>query len=242
MIDYGLIFLTGVLTSLHCVGMCGAIVLAYATTPTRYDGAVALNRNPMGLHAAYNGGRILSYALLGALAGLLGMTLSGFEKVAELVAIASGAVMIVAGLSMLGLLPFRTTLALGGKISWIGRLQGRLLRGRSVSSTFSLGFLTPVLPCGLLYAMLAKAAAAGTVADGALTMAVFGAGMAPSLMLLGGLSSLFTARIRKGAERVASAAILVMGVILVLRGFNVPFLDFVPIGHTGVVAPDCCPK
>jgi sulfite exporter TauE/SafE len=241
-IDYGLIFLTGALTSLHCVGMCGAIVLAYATTPTLYDGAVALHRNPLGLHAAYNGGRILSYALLGALAGLVGMSLSAFAQVASAVAVASGLVMIVAGISMLGLLPFRTTVSLGGGGSWIGRLHGKLLRGKGPGATFSLGFLTPVLPCGLVYAMLARAAAAGTVTDGALTMAVFGAGMAPSLMLLGSVSTFFTARTRRQAERVASAAILLMGVVLVLRGFGVGFLEFLPIGTTGVMDPACCPK
>ena len=242
MIDYGLIFLTGAFTSLHCVGMCGAIVLAYATTPTGYDGAVALHRNPFGLHVAYNGGRILSYALLGALAGILGMALSTIERASAIVAVASGIVMIVAGISMLGLLPFRTTVSLGGHSSFIGRLQTRLLRGKTPAATFSLGFLTPVLPCGLVYAMLARAAAAGTAADGALTMAVFGAGMAPSLMLLGLVSGYFTAKTRRHAERVAAVAILLMGAILVLRGFQVPFLEFVPIGRTGVMDPSCCPR
>ena len=63
-----------------CAQAGPSTAVAYATTPTHYDGAVAMHRNPFGLHAAYNGGRILSYALLGALAGLLGMTLAGIER------------------------------------------------------------------------------------------------------------------------------------------------------------------
>ncbi len=240
MIDYSLIFITGLLTSLHCVGMCGAIVLAYSTSPISFGGAVSLHRNPLALHAAYNGGRILSYALLGAIVGLLGMTLSGFERVAEVVAIVSGAIMIVAGLAMLGVLPFPTTLSFGGNSFGVGKLHGKLIREKSFLSKFSLGFLTPVLPCGLLYAMLAKAAAAGSVANGAMTMAVFGFGMAPSLMLLGGMSSFFSVKMRKRAEMIAAATIILMGVTLVLRGLHVPFLGFVPMGHVGGATPSCC--
>ena len=159
MIDYSLIFVTGLLTSLHCIGMCGVIVLAYSTTSTKNDGTAAITSKPILLHAAYNGGRILSYALIGGVVGLLGMTLSGFERVAEIVSIVSGVIMIVAGVAMLGILPIPTTLSFGG--SGIGTLHGKLIRERSFLSKFSLGFLTPLLPCGLLYAMLAKAAAAG---------------------------------------------------------------------------------
>lgn len=237
MIDYGLIFVTGLLTSLHCVGMCGAIVLAYSMPSM---GAVAVSRNPLILHTAYNVGRVLSYALLGAIVGMIGITLSGFERVSEVIAIVSGVIMIVAGLAMLGIFPLPTKLSFGGNSVGIGRLHGALIREKSFLSKFSLGFLTPLLPCGLLYAMLAKAAAAGSIANGAMTMAVFGAGMAPSLLLIGSLSSFFSAKIRKRAEMVAAAAIIFMGIILVLRGLHVPFLGFVPMGSVGGVEHSCC--
>lgn len=226
MIDYSLIFITGLLTSLHCVGMCGAIVLAYSTQGERSAGWVRGSR--LGLHTAYNGGRILAYTILGALVGLLGMTLSGFERVGEVVAIVSGLIMIVAGLAMLGMLPLPATLSLNS--GGINKLHGKLIRGTSFTSKFSLGLLTPLLPCGILYAMLAKAAASGSALNGAITMGVFGIGMAPSLMLLGGFTSFFSANVRKRAETVAACAIILMGVTLVLRGFHVPFVSFIPMG------------
>lgn len=228
MIDYSLIFITGLLTSLHCIGMCGAIVLAYSTPAAQ--SAAEVQASGLRLHVAYNGGRILSYALLGAIVATVGMSLSGFERVSEIVAIVSGAIMIVAGLAMLGVLPLPTTLSFGGNTVGINKLHGKLIREKSFLAKFSLGFLTPVLPCGLLYAMLAKAAAAGSVANGAITMAVFGIGMAPSLMVLGGVSSVFSAKIRKRAEMIAAAAIILMGVTLVLRGLHVPFVSFIPMG------------
>jgi sulfite exporter TauE/SafE len=169
------------------------------------------------------------------------MTLSDFEKVGEVVSIISGIIMILAGLAMLGLVPLPTRLSLSGNSVAVNRLHGALIREKSFLSKFSLGFLTPLLPCGLLYAMLAKAAASGSVVHGALTMAVFGIGMAPSLMLLGGFTSFFSARLRKGAETVAAVTVMLMGVILVLRGLHVPFASFIPMG--GLAAEEhhsCC--
>ncbi len=238
MLDYGIIFFTGLLTSLHCVGMCGAIVLAYSMPA---PGAAEAARPPLLLHAAYNGGRILSYALIGALLGALGMTLSAIERAGEIVAIVSGVIMIGGALAMFGVLSLPSTVSFG--LGGVSRAHGSLIRGKTLASKFSLGALTPFLPCGLLYAMLARSAATGSAVHGAATMAVFGAGMAPALVLLGGFSSFFSARIRRGAELAAAAAILVMGVTLVLRGFHVPFAAFLPVG--GPMAGEkhsCCPQ
>ena len=236
MIDYSLIFITGLLTSLHCIGMCGPIVLAYSMPSMKSTGPV--RGLGLGSHVAYNGGRVLSYALLGAIVGMIGMTLSGFERVAEIVAIVSGAIMILAGFAMLGVLPIPTTLSFGG--SGIGKLHGKLIRGKSLLSKVSLGFLTPLLPCGILYAMLAKAASAGSAVNGAMTMAVFGIGMAPSLMLLGGFTSFFSAKVRKRAEMIAAIAIVLMGVTLVLRGLHVPFVSFIPMGGPAASGHHSC--
>jgi uncharacterized protein len=220
MIDYGLIFLTGLLSSMHCVGMCGVIILAYSTQKQ-------VAGNPTSgwkLHAAYNGGRILSYALLGGIVGLAGMVLTTIKEYAPVVSIAGGAVMVLAGIAMLGIAPLPTRVTLSSGSTGIRKFYSPLLLERTVTSKIILGFLTPLLPCGLLYAMVVKAAMTGNMVNGALTMATFGVGMAPSLMLLGSISSLFSARFRRGAEKVAALTIILMGVILILRGMHVPFL------------------
>lgn len=236
MIDYTLILLTGLLTSLHCVGMCGAIVLAYSTTAgTRTGTSSAFRFIP---HVAYNGGRILAYALLGGVVGLLGMTLSSYERMGEIISIVGGVIMIVGGLAMLGLLPLPAKLSLSS--SGANKLHGKLIRGTSFASKFSLGFLTPLLPCGILYAMLAKAAASGSALNGAATMGLFGIGMAPSLMLLGGFTSFFSAKVRKRAEIITAFAIILMGVTLVLRGLHVPFVSFIPMGGGAAAGHHSC--
>ncbi len=226
MIEYGLIFLTGALASLHCIGMCGAVVLAYSTqvpsgTPSRRSRIAA----EILRHGTYNGGRIMSYAALGALLSAAGLRLVWVKNAGDYISVAAGAVMVVAGLAMLGVLRIPARIALGGGA--VTRLHAGLLRGSSPARTLALGVLTPLLPCGMLYGMLAKAAASATVGGGALTMAVFALGMTPSLSALGGFSSLFSARMRRGAERLAAASILLMGIVLLLRGLHIPFLGLV---------------
>jgi hypothetical protein len=234
MIEYGLIFMAGLLASMHCLGMCGPIVLAYSVAGKgeREKGGVGEWK----LHAAYNGGRIFSYALLGALAGLAGLTFSSLNVVTEAVAIVAGVIMLLAGLSMFGLLPLPTQLLSKDASSVLRQLHRALLLKRTFTSKFSLGLLTPLLPCGILYAMFAKAATVGSIAGGAITMAVFGAGMAPALGLMGSFSSFFSLRRRKGAQQLAAATIALMGVILILRGLHLPYLAWLA-GQNGHSAP-----
>ncbi len=226
MIDYSLIFITGLLTSLHCLGMCGPIVLAYAASS---NGAAQTNGNAaaLKLHAAYNAGRIMSYVLLGVLAGLLGIALGAMlNEVAEAIAIVGGAIMIIAGIGMLGLIAVPSFFINGKAGAVLRKMHGALLRKRTLTSKFALGMLTPLLPCGILYAMFAKASTSGSIASGALTMATFGIGIVPALLLMGSLSSFLSLRMRKGAEQLAAFAIIFMGVILLLRGFHVPYLGW----------------
>jgi sulfite exporter TauE/SafE len=237
MIDYGLILLTGVLTGLHCVGMCGAIVLAYSVAPA---GAHAGAGTAVLKHVAYNGGRILSYAALGAMIGLAGISFSWIERAGEVISIVGGVIMVVGGLAMLGFLPFAGRLSLGSLWSGSSKLQGGFLRKRTAGSSLMLGLLTPLLPCGILYAMLAKAATAGGAVPGALTMGVFGAGMAPALMTLGGAASFFSGKVRQRAEVIAACLVMLMGVILILRGFHVPYAGAFPVLGGSEETHSCC--
>lgn len=205
--------------------MCGAIVLAYSTQHNSQ--LVAKNTlNGFLRDIAYNGGRIFSYSLLGAAVGFAGMMIGWIQEVSEYFSVIMGIIMVIAGIAMLGIIPISPRLSLLISKSSITKIQSELLLERTVGSKLALGFLTPLLPCGILYAMLAKAASAGNALNGALTMGVFAIGMAPSLMLLGYMSSFFSARMRKGAEQFAAIMIILMGVILILRGFHVPYLSW----------------
>ncbi len=225
MIELWLVFVTGVLSSLHCFGMCGPIVLAYSMSGGSPEDGPA-RAGVFKLHAAYNGGRIISYSLMGAVAGLIGMAFSSMKVVGEWVSTVGGGLMILAGILLLGIVPVPQGIAEYFKSSRSAKLFGALLRSPSVFSKLALGLLTPLLPCGILYAMALRAAASQDVLNGALIMALFALGMAPALALVGSLSSLFSGRIRKGAEQLAAIAVIVLGVTLMLRGLGVPYLSW----------------
>lgn len=218
--EFYLIFGFGLLSSLHCVQMCGPIVLSF-TLPS---GAAHIKRaNPALLHLAYNAGRVTTYSALGALAGLVGGTvnltgrLAGLEHAA---AIVTGALMIVVGLLLTDILPQRYFRRLDPLrlTSRLVRPLGRRVTSPSLSSKFVLGLLLGFLPCGLIYAALLKAMATGNALAGALTMAAFGLGTAGALFAVGLFSSALSFRLNRWGSRLAAISILLLGVFILLRG------------------------
>ena len=234
MAEYSVVLLAGVLASLHCVGMCGPIVLAYSISgATSGQFGQQSGRSILWLHAAYNVGRILAYSALGVLAGLVGMAFGSIQTIGEYVSVVGGAVMIVAGFLLLGFVPVPSSFTQGWTGKGIAKLQGSLLSSPSAGSKMLLGLLTPLLPCGVLYAMIARAVATHTVGSGALVMALFAVGMTPALVLVGAFSSVFSAKVRRGAEQLAAVTIILMGISLVLRGLHIPYLHWLGLGGHG---------
>lgn len=179
------VFIASLFGSLHCAGMCGAFV-AFAVG----DSGQAKGQRLM-LNAAYHGGRLTTYALLGAVAGSvgalldLGGALAGISRVAMVLA---GAVMVLFGLSALSAALGRSTL----RFPIPSAMQRVLSAGHRAAMGFSpvrraltIGLLTTFLPCGWLYAFAAVAAGTASPFWGAITMAVFWLGTLPVLVSLG---------------------------------------------------------
>jgi sulfite exporter TauE/SafE len=216
--EFYVIFALGLFSSLHCVTMCGPIVLSYSLplgSRKFLDQAFA--------HVFYNFGRILTYALLGALAGLFGETvgfvgqLAGYENIAAIVA---GVLMVVAGFIMLDILPSKR-LQKFNPLLYTSRLLRPLssrFSSTSIGSKFSLGLMLGFLPCGLIYAALLKSMATGTMIAGALTMTAFGLGTAASLLAIGIFSTAFSYRLSRWGTRLAAVSVLLLGLFMVSRG------------------------
>lgn len=199
------LFLVGLLGGAHCVGMCGGIVGALAMgSPARWS-----------MHLAYNGGRILSYAIAGAIAGALGAAGLGLEGQvpARLILFLFANLMLVAlGLYLIGVtraLAFTERL---GQALWrrLQPLTRRFLPATRVGQAFPLGMLWGWLPCGLVYSALASALAAGSAQRGALLMLAFGAGTLPNLLLAGILLARLNEFVRRPMVRWTSG-LLVLG-------------------------------
>ncbi len=181
-------FLVGLLGSAHCLGMCGGIVGAL-TLGLKED----IRRSPVRLYPyliAYNAGRIATYAIAGAAVGYLSAQILRVAPPAEARLIAklvTGGFMLLLGFYLAGWWPALTALEkLGGKL-WV-RIEpfGRkLLPVHHPAQALGLGLLWGWLPCGMVYAALAWALAAGNATDGALLMTAFGLGTLPMLFAIG---------------------------------------------------------
>ena len=188
------------LSALHCIGMCGGIMAALTMAlpeSTRTQPARLL-----GFLAAYNLGRILSYTLAGALAGSLGLTLvegSGSVELGLVLRAVAALLMVFAGLHLAGWLPAVGRLERLGAPLWrrLEPVARRLVPVRTAARAALYGAVWGWLPCGLVYAMLGVAAGQATVAGGAATMAAFGAGTLPTLVITG----LFATRVYRLRNR-----------------------------------------
>lgn len=175
-------FLVGLLGGAHCVGMCGGIVTAMSLQGGK--------KQPFVFHLGYNLGRILSYTLAGALAGLIGSAAFLSERLLPLqqgLYVLAQGVLILLGLYLAGLNRAVLVLERAGGALW-SRLQPRLARLlpiRSPTQAVLAGGLWGWLPCGLVYSVLVTALASGGVQQGASLMLAFGLGTLPNLLAMG---------------------------------------------------------
>jgi hypothetical protein len=223
--EFYVIFGLGVVSSLHCVQMCGPIVLSYSINFNRLITRPA-NRQ-LFAHLSYNAGRIVTYAGLGAVAGLTGQTMGFVGKLAgveNIAAIVAGGLMVIAALLMLDLLPARMLPVFLRDFDPLRLLSrslkplGSRIASPSIQSKFTLGLMLGFLPCGLIYAALLKAMATGAAFAGALTMMAFGLGTAGSLILIGMFSSALSLKLGRWGSRLAAISIALLGLVLIWRG------------------------
>lgn len=219
-LDLMLVFLAGLLGSLgHCVGMCGGIAALLSARSVVNPGRRPLSLAALPSQALVHAGRLATYVILGGVAGLLGSTLQltgGLRAWSSGLSLLAGLAMLALGLSLAGILP-----PLEGTLAGSSGLPGamrRALTARGRAADLALGLLWGLLPCGLVYAMVARAATAGGILAGMETMAVFGLGTVPALLGLGSASAALSARSRGRFFRLAAGLVFLMGVQAILRG------------------------
>ncbi len=226
MIYYALLFLAGFAGSLHCIGMCGGFACALGVDP-RGAGATSMR------HLLYNTGRLSSYCFLGGLVGGLGQVIctsvgartepgaaflgASLNVAQRALAVTAGLLMIVMSLRFFGLPGWhRVTSGFGGSTLAISLRS--LLRTPGYAAPLAFGVLNGFLPCPLVYAMIAQAAASADVLSGFLTMAIFGLGTFPAMLAMAGISRLLAPRWRQRGVRLAGSFILTLGLVTLSRG------------------------
>lgn len=213
MIEWPLLMVAGLLGSAHCLGMCGPFALAIGTAAPAW-------RANLWRQGCYSAGRIFTYAVLGAGAaygGLrLAVALAAWVNVPALLAIAAGVLLVVQGLFAVGVLPKRAVAAAAACPGAAGFRA--LLTARGSTEVFLAGLFTGLLPCGLLYGMLALAASTHDVVRGLGTMVAFGLGTVPALVAAGLGGGLLGITARRRLHAAAAWCLVLTGVVSVARG------------------------
>ncbi|HVD98918.1 MAG TPA: sulfite exporter TauE/SafE family protein [Cytophagaceae bacterium] len=205
----------GLMSSLHCIGMCGPIALALPV-PEGSSRVIGI--------LLYNSGRIITYSMLGLVFGTMGYiaVLSGLQQYLSIVC---GSIVIV--------LVF---VSFFGKIQYLGKFSmlflkfknkfSLLLKKRTLPSLFLIGILNGLLPCGMVYMALVGAIATGSSLTGSVYMILFGLGTFPLMFLVFYVNTLATTW-RKNIKTALPVLSLLLGVLLIVRGLNlnIPFLS-----------------
>lgn len=209
---YGILFVVGLLTSLHCIAMCGGINLSVCV---KYAGGNNDSRfGKLMPSALYNIGRVISYTLIGGIVGALGSVVSFSGTAKGVVAILSGVFMVIMGLNMLNIFP------------WLRKLNPRMPKifGNKVHSNSGskgplfVGLLNGLMPCGPLQAMQLYALGTGSFTAGAISMFLFSVGTVPLMFGFGAASSFLSGKFTHKMMKISAVLVMILGVIMFDRG------------------------
>lgn len=214
--SYAVLFIAGLLTSIHCVGMCGGIMLSQTVGNESQNKFQAMVPSLL-----YNAGRVVSYTILGGVIGAVGSVFSLSFKSKAAVQIIAGLFMVVMGLNMWGFSLFR-------------KLQIKLpksfcsLKSKG-GSPFVVGLLNGFMPCGPLQTMQIFALGTGSPVKGALSMLVFSLGTVPLMLTFGALSGLLSKGYTKRILKLSGVMIIVLGLIMGNRGLSILGININPL-------------
>jgi sulfite exporter TauE/SafE/plastocyanin domain-containing protein/copper chaperone CopZ len=206
--SYAVLFLVGILTSIHCVGMCGGIMLSQSIGSESSNKFEAIKPALL-----YNVGRVISYTILGGLIGAVGSVFSLSIKSKATMQLIAGIFMIMMGLNMAGFSLFR---------KFQIKMPGFACKAKNKSkSPFLVGILNGLMPCGPLQTMQLFALGTGSMSKGALSMFVFAIGTVPLMLTFGAISGLLSKGYTKKILKLSGVLVIVLGLIMGNRGLAI---------------------
>ncbi len=195
------LFVTGLLTSVHCIAMCGGINLTQSVIAS--ESKERLFRS----NVLYQAGRILSYTFIGGVIGGIGQALSITNHMKGIIMTAAGCAIIIMGLNMAGI--FKPLRRFSFHIS--GKLNSNLKTRHISNSSFVIGLLNGLMPCGPLQSMQIYALSTGSVLKGALSMMSFSLGTVPLMLGFGLVSGSLKRKYKRVMLTVSALVIFFMG-------------------------------
>lgn len=214
---YGMLFFIGLITSVHCVAMCGGINLSQCIPKSGEEGTKKGRFSTVRPTFLYNMGRVISYTAVGFLVGALGSVVTFSNTLQGVLKLAAGLFMVIMGINMLGMFP------------WLRKINPRMPaifakkidQEKSKSgSPFLVGLLNGLMPCGPLQAMQIYALSTGNPFSGALSMFLFSLGTVPLMFGLGALSSVLGKRFSQKVMTIGAVLVVVLGMSMFSQGLS----------------------
>ena len=227
----------GFLGSFHCVGMCGPIAL---TIPVNRRSSLSVVSGSL----VYNSGRIITYAVMGLLFGLLGqgIAFAGWQNVLSIVL--GSLILILLFVPNVSVIPIK----FGPVLRLLDALKSqirKLFGIHTLRSLLFIGLLNGLLPCGLVYLGIAGSIATGDALKGALFMAAFGLGTFPAMIAVTLIRDRISIRFRERIRKTVPVFVGMMAILLILRGMNlgIPYISpSIENTSTGACHHQCCNK
>ncbi len=199
-----LLFIIGLLTSFHCVAMCGGINVTQCMT---FKGQGKFSPNLM-----YNLGRVTSYTILGGIVGAIGSVFTLSVKVQAILYVFIGFFMVLMGLNLFGV-------NIGRKILPKMPKSFRNINKKG-NGPYIVGLLNGLMPCGPLQSMQLYALSTGSFKDGAIAMFLFSVGTVPLMYLFGKIGDFKNPKIAQNFMKISAVLVLVLGIAMANRGIS----------------------
>jgi len=208
---YGLLFVVGLLTGFHCVGMCGGFVVSYTAKGAKEG------KKPARLHLSYGIGKVISYTVIGAAFGLLGSIIAFTPAMRGAAGIVAGLFLVIFGLKMLNIFPTlrKFTIRMPSFLNRFVRKESKMHK----NSPLKIGLLNGLMiACGPLQAIYIMAAGTGSMIEGAKLLFVFALGTLPVMLGFGYVTSIISAKAIHKILKVSGVIVIILGLVMMNRG------------------------
>ena len=220
---YGMLFLIGLVTSVHCIGMCGGIhlsqCLSYQKNSEEEKNGEKGKKKWSTVYPSflYNLGRVVSYTIVGGVVGGFGSVISFSGKGKGAVQLIAGVFMVIMGINMLNI------------FQWLRKFNPRMPKvfarkinqGKQKNGAFLVGILNGLMPCGPLQAMQIYALSTGSPLKGAFSMFLFSMGTVPLMFGFGALSSFLSQKFTKQVMKFGAVLVVILGISMFQNGWSV---------------------
>lgn len=207
---YGLLFIVGLLTGIHCISMCGGFVVSY-TAKHAQEGTKSHKS-----HLMYGLGKTISYTIIGAVFGLLGSIIAFTPTMRGIAGLLAGLFLILFGLKMLNIIPILRKIQFKTP-KFIVKFVGK--ESQKNSSPLGIGLLNGLMiACGPLQAIYIMAAGTGNMLEGAKLLFIFALGTLPIMLGFGYFASFVSNKVTHKILKASGAIVIVLGLVMMNNG------------------------